>query len=220
MTARPITVTANALSRIYGNANPALTFVVGGQGLVNGDSLSGSLATTASATSNVGTYAITQGTLAASTNYALSYTGADLTVTARPITVTADSQTKRAGETDPVFTFVVGGDGLVNGDVLSGLLTRDPGESVGSYLIRQGSLSNANYIITFTPGTFRILGRALPPAELSLGVLENARPDGPVSIGPGLLDAGPDLTLTPNTADLAGSDCSTTSAGVCINTGN
>ncbi|MFM7349034.1 MAG: beta strand repeat-containing protein, partial [Erythrobacter sp.] len=35
ITPRPITVTADNLSRIYGNANPALTFTVGGLGLVN-----------------------------------------------------------------------------------------------------------------------------------------------------------------------------------------
>ena len=42
-------------------------------------------------------YAIKQGTLALSTNYALTYVGADLTITARPITVTADAKTKVYG---------------------------------------------------------------------------------------------------------------------------
>ena len=55
-------------------------------GLVNGDTLSGVLATTAGVTSNVGSYGITQGSVAATTNYALSYTGADLVVTALPQT--------------------------------------------------------------------------------------------------------------------------------------
>ena len=61
-------------------------------GLVNGDTLSGLLATTATTASNVGAYAITQGTLAASTNYALTYVGANLTVTAgAPLPVPADN---------------------------------------------------------------------------------------------------------------------------------
>ena len=47
----------------YGSAVPALTY--NETGLVNGDTLSGLLATTATTTSNVGNYAITQGTLAA-----------------------------------------------------------------------------------------------------------------------------------------------------------
>ena len=91
MTAAPLTVTANAQSKIYGAANPTLTYT--DTGLVNGDTLSGLLATTATTTSNVGAYAITQGTLAASPNYALSYVGANLTVTAAPLTVTANAQT-------------------------------------------------------------------------------------------------------------------------------
>jgi hypothetical protein len=78
-------VTANAQSRLYGNANPTLTY--GSSGLVNGDTLSGLLATTATTTSNVGAYGITQGTLTASSNYALTYVGANLTVTAAPIDV-------------------------------------------------------------------------------------------------------------------------------------
>ena len=38
VTQRAITVTADARSRTYGDANPALTYQVGGSGLVNGDS--------------------------------------------------------------------------------------------------------------------------------------------------------------------------------------
>jgi MBG domain-containing protein len=44
------------------------------------------LATAATTQSVAGSYAITQGSLAASSNYALSYVGADLTVNSRPNT--------------------------------------------------------------------------------------------------------------------------------------
>ena len=74
-------MTADAKSRAYGNANPALTYQVGGSGLANGDTLSGALATSATTSSNVGVYGITQGTLAASSNYAFAFVGANLTVT-------------------------------------------------------------------------------------------------------------------------------------------
>ena len=47
VTQRAITVTADAKSRAYGDANPALTYQVGGSGLANGDTLSGALATSA-----------------------------------------------------------------------------------------------------------------------------------------------------------------------------
>jgi hypothetical protein len=56
VTQRAITVTADAKSRAYGDANPALTYQVGGSGLVNGDTLSGALATSATTASNIGVY--------------------------------------------------------------------------------------------------------------------------------------------------------------------
>jgi hypothetical protein len=81
VTPRPITVTADNQSRAAGEANPPLTFGIGRLGLVNGDTLSGELATSANMTSSPGSYLITQGTLAASSNYALTYVGGILTVT-------------------------------------------------------------------------------------------------------------------------------------------
>src|SRR6202043_2582011 len=118
VTAAPLTVTADAQSRLYGAANPALSYV--SSGLLNGDTLSGLLATTATTTSNVGSYGITQGTLAASTNYALSYVAANLTVTAAALTVTANAQSRTYGAGNPTLTYT--DTGLVNGDTLSGLL--------------------------------------------------------------------------------------------------
>jgi filamentous hemagglutinin family protein len=175
VTARPITVTADALSRIYGNANPALTYTVGGQGLVNGDVLSGGLATSATTASNVGTYGITQGNLAATSNYALTYTGADLTVTPRPIIVTADDLRKLLGQPDPALTYRLGGQGLVNGDTLLGALSRAPGESVGSYLIDIGNLRNPNYLISFVAGQLVIQPvETRSPLSLAPSISESA----------------------------------------------
>lgn len=161
---RPITITADNLSRIYGNANPALTFTVGGLGLVNGDQLTGALATTAGATTGVGDVAITQGTLAASANYAVTYNSGILRITPRPITITADSLSKLIGLADPALTYVITGAGLVNGDQLTGALLRDAGELVGSYAIRQGTLAaSANYTVTYVGGTFTIDPAPTPP---------------------------------------------------------
>ena len=84
--------------------------------------MSGALATSATTASNVGTYGIGQGTLAASGNYALNYASANLTVTQRAITVTADAKSRAYGDANPALTYQVGGSGLVNGDTLSGAL--------------------------------------------------------------------------------------------------
>ena len=160
VTAAPLTVTANAQSRIYGGANPTLTYTA--TGLLNGDTLSGLLATTATGTSNVGNYGISQGTLAASANYALSYVGANLTVTAAPLTVTANAQSMVYGSTVPALTYV--SSGLVNGDTLSGLLatTATVTSNVGNYAITQGTLAaSANYALSYVGANLTVTAAPL-----------------------------------------------------------
>ena len=79
---KTITVKADAVSKTYGEADPTLTYKV--EGLVNNDELIGEL--TRNEGENVGTYAITQGSLSAGDNYTITYTGTELTVTAKTIT--------------------------------------------------------------------------------------------------------------------------------------
>uniref|UniRef100_UPI002FBE0288 beta strand repeat-containing protein n=1 Tax=Azorhizobium caulinodans TaxID=7 RepID=UPI002FBE0288 len=167
VTPRPLTVTADATSMTYGDGLPLLTYAIGGAGLVNGDTLSGGLATSATSSSIVGTYAIGRGTLSASPNYALTYVGGALLVIPRPLTITADDQTRATGTPNPALTYRVGGRGLVNGDMLSGTLATSAGplSMVGSYPITQGSLSaGANYALTYSPGTLTVVGSTQTPA--------------------------------------------------------
>ena len=77
------------------------------------------LATDAITTSNVGAYAIARGSLAASPNYALTYTGASLTVTPRVLSVTADTLT---GSTAMPIHAQLHGQGLMMADALVGAL--------------------------------------------------------------------------------------------------
>ncbi|MEN6543983.1 MBG domain-containing protein, partial [Parvibaculum sp.] len=155
---RAITVTADAKSKTYGDVNPALTWQVTSGNLVNGDTLTGGLATTALQYSDVGSYGITQGTLAdASGNYALSYVGDNLTVGQRAITVTADNVSKLLGSFDPALTYSIASGNLVNGDTFSGILARDAGELPGDYAITQGTLAlSSNYVLTFNDGVFTV----------------------------------------------------------------
>ena len=139
ITPRPIEVTADAKSKVYGNADPALTYGVTDGSLVTGDSFSGSL--TRATGQNVGSYDILQGTLTAGTNYDLSYVGAQLTITQRPIEVTADAKSKVYGNADPTLTYGVTDGSLVGGDGFSGSLTPRTGQNVGSYAILQGTLT-------------------------------------------------------------------------------
>ncbi len=184
---RPITITASNLSRIYGNANPALGFTVGGLGLVNGDQLSGALVTTAGLTSGVGSYGITQGTLTASDNYAVTFVGGQLTVTPRPITITADSFSRIYGNANPALGFTVGGLGLVNGDQLTGALATTAGltSGVGSYGITQGTLSaGANYTVTYNAGALTVTPRPITiTADSFSRIYGNANPALTFSVG-------------------------------------
>jgi hypothetical protein len=164
VTARPVTVVADAKSVVYGEADPSLSYAAessgAGRGLVNGDALGGELSRNAG--TDVGNYAINQGTLANS-NYAITYTGADLGITARPVTVVADAKSVVYGEADPALSYVAessgAGRGLVNGDALSGELSRNAGTDVGNYAINQGTLANSNYAITYTGADLGITAR-------------------------------------------------------------
>ncbi|TCT01090.1 MBG domain-containing protein [Aquabacter spiritensis] len=158
--ARPITVTADAQSMTYGDSVPALTYAVTAGSLVNGDTLAGALATMAAPTADVGTYGISQGTLAASSNYALNYLAADVTIGRRAVTVTALDQSRPQGAANPIFTYLVGGLGLVNGDDFQGSLSTPatPLSPPGSYPILQGSLSlSENYTVAYVEGSLTVL---------------------------------------------------------------
>ena len=107
-----IVVTANAQTKVYGTADPALTYQITSGSLETGDSFSGSL--TRVLGQNVGSYAIERGTLTAGNNYDLTFVGAILLITPAPLTVTANNQTMTYGGTVPALAYTY--TGLVNGD--------------------------------------------------------------------------------------------------------
>jgi len=157
ITKATLNIVADAKSKTYGTADPALTYTV--TGLVNGDTqavLTGTLVRTAG--ENIGTYAINQGTLTVSGNYDIAYTGADFTITKATLNIVAEAKSKTYGTADPALTYSV--TGFANGDdqgIISGALTRAAGENVGTYAIEQGTLAvSGNYDISFTGANFNI----------------------------------------------------------------
>jgi uncharacterized protein (DUF1810 family) len=147
-----LTVTADAASKVYGDADD-LKYT--SSGLIHGDRLGGSLGRAAG--ENVGSYAIHQGSLAHS-NYSISFTGNQLQITPKALTVTADAASKVYGDADDLkYT----SSGLIHGDSLGGSLGRAAGENVGSYAINQGSLAHSNYSISFTGNQLQITPKAL-----------------------------------------------------------
>lgn len=153
-----ITVTADAKTKVYGQADPALTYKITSGALVSGDSLTGNLTRTGS--SNVGTYAVQQGTLDNS-NYAITFVEADFTIIKATLTVVVDSKSKVYGQGDPEFTGTV--TGLVGTDEV--VYSRLAGEDVSTsgYVITAAVKGAAadNYTVAVTDGKLTITPRTV-----------------------------------------------------------
>ena len=164
ITPATLIVTASPATMTYGGTLPALTDTV--SGLVGRDTaglvLTGSLATTATASSPAGNYPITVGTLAAvNGNYTITFNAAILSITPAQLTITANNATKVYGAPIPVLTASYSG--LVNGDTAASLtvpasLTTSATSSsqAGAYRINVGGASSSDYTITYVPGTLTI----------------------------------------------------------------
>jgi hypothetical protein len=159
----PLTISASNVTMTYGGAMPALT--VSYRGFVNGDNASGlttqpTITTPANSSSPAGAYPITASG-AADPNYTFAYTPGTLTIDPATLLVTASAETKEFGAPDLALTYTVSG--LVNGDntgIFTGILSRAPGENVGTYPISKGSLSaGANYKVSYT-GNFLTITKA------------------------------------------------------------
>jgi MBG domain (YGX type) len=212
ITPRPLTLTPDAVSRIYGDANPSSGSATGNAGgLVNGDTVASvTLGTPATLTSRVGSYATSASNAVlgkgSAGNYAISYTdnAAGLRVTPRALTVAAlPNQGKLPGRADPVLGYAIAGGNLVNGDTLSGQLARQPGEAPGLYPIEQGSLgAGDNYLLDYRGALFAV-GRSVQVATLDRNpsqstVLASAQSRLPVD-----LNALPPPAAGPSDASLA-----------------
>jgi hypothetical protein len=82
---------------------------------------------------------------------------ASSTVSARPITVSAEFMAKTYGSEDPELVY-----SSSEPAPFSGAPVRDAGENVGTYRIRQGTLSaGSNYSISFTENDFEISRKSL-----------------------------------------------------------
>ena len=189
--ARPITVTADAKSKVYGNVDPSLTYQVTQGNLVSGDSLAGVLRRTAG--ENVGSYTIDASALA-NGNYVVTAQNGSLTIDARPITVTADAKNKVYGNVDPSLTYQVTQGNLVAGDSLAGVLRRTAGENVGSYTIDASALANGNYVVTAQNGSLTIDARPITvTADAKSKVYGNVDPGLTYQVTQGNLVAGDSL---------------------------
>jgi len=162
----PLTVVADRQTKVYGSPDPLFTYVA--SGFQGGDTaatvLTGALA--AEIGSTVGSHAITQGTLTATSNYTLAFTGNTLDITAANLTITAGSDSKTYGSsfTATVFT----SSGLVNGDTVASVTLTSAGAAatagVGSYAVVPSAAAGTgltNYAISYANGALTVTPAAL-----------------------------------------------------------
>src|SRR5262249_43553258 len=161
ITPRAITITADSGSKIYGDADPTLLARLTAGSLAQGDTINAG--TNRAPGENVGSYAVhpnPSGNLAG--NYTITYVNGQLTIIPRPTPAPAIAQSKNFGQADPPLTYKITAGSLAFSDTLSGSLVRDPGENVGVYAIRQGTLTaGSNYALTFVGSQLTIATQVL-----------------------------------------------------------
>ncbi len=177
-----LTVTAGNTNKIYGQTITFAGTEFTSSNLLNGDTVGSVALTSAGAAATAGVagspYPINATNASGSglANYTIDYQPGILTVIPPALTVTADDQARMFGLANPELTASYAG--FVNNEnsnVLSGspaLVTSANATSlVGSYpiTITQGTLSDANYTLTFVNGTLAVTS-APAPVILSIGL--------------------------------------------------
>jgi len=162
ITNRPITVSGvSASNKVYDGTTVA-TLSGGTIDTVSGDIVTLNIGTGVFANKNIGTAMVVTASGYSITgpdagNYTLTTqpTGITASITPYPITVTADAKSIQQGDDDVALTYSV--DDLLGSDVITGALTREAGDTAGTYAILQGSLSaGSNYIITYHDANYVI----------------------------------------------------------------
>ena len=163
ITKATLNATADSKSRTYGAANP--TFTISYTGFKNGQSATviatpPVAATTATTTSNVGSYAITVSG-GSDINYTFTYTSGTLTIGKAVLLATADNKTRTYGAVNPPFTVTY--TGLLGTDVPGDIQTA-PGMSTtagsvsipGTYAITIAGGTDENYTFNYAPGSLTV----------------------------------------------------------------
>lgn len=132
-------------NKVYGQKNPEIKYTIAEGALAGKDAMTGSLGIGVG--ENVGTYAITIGTLSAGNNYDLRLASDQVTfeILKADIAIKPNTgQSKVFGAPDPTFTYTIVSGTLQNNDTFKGNLSRQAGDDVGTYTIRQGTLNLSN----------------------------------------------------------------------------
>jgi hypothetical protein len=172
ITPRAITISADAVSKIYGNSEETLGATVStteGLGLASTDDLADVVGTlTRESGENVGSYDVALGTGTKASNYTITFNedNNSYSITPRAITIKATDLTKVYGQIDPTLVYTVTSGSIVNDDNLGVNLTRATGEDVNTttgYAISNNGTFNSNYDVIFVDGKLNITPKPIPP---------------------------------------------------------
>lgn len=161
-----VKVTADPVSKNYGDATPELTFKI--EGLIGDDVLEDVVAVCSTCDPSGGLDAAGEYEISfdikkeANPNYEIVANSSILTVSPRPVTVTVVDAEKTYGDKDPKFELKT--EGLVEGESLvKATITRAEGDSVGTYDVDVAFAegSNSNYELTVVPGKLTITPKAV-----------------------------------------------------------
>ena len=161
ITIRPITVTADARSRLYGDFDPALTYQITSGSLVFGDTFSGTLSRVPGMAT--GSYAIQQGTLALNSNYNLTFVEGTFTIMLPAPTL--DGIGPESGHAGETFDIIINGSDFMGGtkvyfgpDVtVNSLVVNDPTRITANVTVDPGaSLGPRDVVVTTPSGDARL----------------------------------------------------------------
>jgi uncharacterized repeat protein (TIGR01451 family) len=161
ITPAALTVTVDNASRLYGDPNPAFTGTI--TGIKNGDNITATYSTTATAASAIGTYPITPGLVDPTSklgNYTVTSNNGTLTINPAPLSVVAANATRFYGDPNPAFTGTI--TGIKNADNITATYSSvaDPTSAPGTYPIvpalADPTAKLGNYTVTVTNGVLTV----------------------------------------------------------------
>lgn len=154
----PREVTMQAIDKecTYGTVNePELTFQIVSGNILEGDedNLKGEIYRMPGI--NAGEYEI-RSSLTLGKNYNITFINGTFTIYPLSLVIETNNYEKIYGQVDPTFEYTIKEGKLINGDILSGSITRMPGEDVGVYQL-VNNLRNSNYSIIFIGANLSII---------------------------------------------------------------
>lgn len=154
---RLIKIQADSYTITYGQAVPELEYNITFGTILEPDTLSGNIYKVSG--NNAGQYDINS-TLNLGRNYQIEYTKGTVTILPINLKIISKGASKIYGQSDPVIPYTIFEGSLLNGDVLTGKLSRAVGEDIGVYQLVP-AFTNPNYSVEVLNGKFEITEKSV-----------------------------------------------------------